>query len=174
MTGEWDRWNGQVVVPSPYADTETYRIGADWLRDCARVEDWGCGRGWLRTLIPADRYFGVDGSVSPHADVTSDLTAYRSVTPGLFMRHVLEHNDRWERILGNAVASFTERMALILFTPMADRTHTIAVNPDIGVPDISFAEADLLPHIGDTLVERFDLVTAAQYGVETVYLLERP
>ncbi len=78
------------------------------------------------------------------------------------------------RILGNAVASFTERMALILFTPMADRTHTIAVNPDIGVPDISFAEADLLPHIGDTLVERLDLVTAAQYGVETVYLLERP
>jgi hypothetical protein len=174
VTGEWDRWNGQVVEPSPYADTETYRIGADWLRDCDRVEDWGCGRGWLRTLVDADRYFGIDGSASPHADLHADLTCYLSRTSGLFMRHVLEHNYDWALILDNAVASFTERMALILFTPLVDRTLPIAVNPDIGVPDIAFAEKDLLPHFDGTLVERLDLTTSAQYGVETVYLLERP
>jgi len=72
-----------------------------------------------------------------------DLVAYRSHVPGVFMRHVLEHNDEWARILDNAVASFTERMALILFTPERAATEEIAFRPDIGVPDIAFRLADI-------------------------------
>ena len=54
------------------------------------------------------------------------------------MRHILEHNYEWARILDNALASFTERMALILFTPEQEVTEEIAFRSDVGVPDIAF------------------------------------
>ena len=68
------------------------------------------------------------------------------------MRHVIEHNEAWGRILDNAVASFTERMVLILFTPERATTEAIAFHPDLGVPDIAFRLADLtdrFPHRRD-------------------------
>lgn len=175
MLGKWDHWYNGLTEPTAYGSTETYVLGANFLEDCSLVEDWGCGKGWLRTLIPLERYRGIDGSNSPFADEIVDLTTHRSTTPGLFMRHVLEHNYGWRRILENAVASFTERMVLVIFTPLTDITREIAFTDDIGVPDISFALNDLTDVFADIDIswQAETLKTDTQYGVETVFYLER-
>ena len=46
-------------------------------------------------------------------------------------------------ILDNALASFTERMAFILFTLEQEVTEEIAFRSDVGVPDIAFRLADI-------------------------------
>jgi len=159
----------------PFGFSITYRVGADWLAGCALVEDWGCGLGWLRTLVPPGRYRGIDGSRSPFTDEIVDLARYRSSVPGVFMRHVLEHNHAWRQVLDNALASFTERMALILFTPMAEKTHERAFVVEIGVPDISFRHEDLTDRYGsDIRWSSRDYLTQIGYGCERVYLLEKP
>jgi hypothetical protein len=172
--GKWAGWYHGAEQPWPYGDTTSYEIGAAFLQPCARVEDWGCGAGWLRTLLPPDRYRGIDGTSSAFCDEVVDLVTYRSQVPGIFMRHVLEHNDEWVRILDNALASFTERMALILFTPEQEATGRIAFDREVGVPDIAFRLADLTerfpPDVSYT-VQR--IASATQYGAETILLLER-
>jgi hypothetical protein len=93
--GKWADWYQGVEKPWPYGDTTTYEIGAAWLDGCALIEDWGCGAGWLRTLVPPDQYRGIDGTSSPFCDEVVDLVSYRSTVPAIFMRHVLEHNHDW-------------------------------------------------------------------------------
>jgi hypothetical protein len=172
--GKWAAWYQGLDEPWPYGDTTSYEIGAAWLAACAMIEDWGCGAGWLRTLIPPDRYRGLDGTASPRCDAVVDLVAYRSRVPGIFMRHVLEHNDAWARVLDNAVASFTERMVLILFTPERDMTETIAFRPDIGVPDIAFRLADITDRFPPDVTYTVQRIpSATQYGCETILLLAR-
>jgi hypothetical protein len=172
--GKWaDRYQGGGE-PWPYGETTSYEVAAAWLEPCALVEDWGCGAGWLRTLVPPDRYRGIDGTSSPFCDEVVDLVAYRSTVPGIFMRHVLEHDYDWKHILDNALASFTERMAIILFTPERAVTEEIAFTPDIGVPDIAFRLADItdrFPQDVTFTVQR--LSSATQYGSETILFLER-
>lgn len=173
--GKWDRIYSLVGTdPTPYGSTETYELGAAFLRNCALIEDWGCGTGWFRTLVAPDQYRGIDGSASPFTDLQVDLTTYRSRVPGVFMRHVLEHNYEWRSILANAVASFTERMVLILFTPLAETTQQIAFTDDPGVPDLSFALVDIVGEFGDAKWAMEQLPTDTQYGIETVFYLERP
>lgn len=170
--GLWDKWYAGLTEPEPYADTPTYLLGAEWLADCELVEDWGCGKGWLRTLRP-DGYRGVDGSHSPFADEVADLTEYRSEVPGIFMRHVLEHNPEWEKVLDNALASFTERMALILFTPLASETHDLEWEDPPGVPNLSFRLEDLTERMNcEVTMESVD--SPVKYGgPETVLRLCR-
>lgn len=174
--GKWDRWYSFLGdTPQPYGDTATYKMGAEWLAECALVEDWGCGKGWLRQLVPADRYRGIDGSQTPFADDIADLAAYRSQVPGVFLRHVLEHDYRWQSILDNALASAQKRLFLAVFTPLADRTHPVAFAADPGVPDISFCLDDLTSRIAAAgfVWSAETLVTQTQYGVETVLRCER-
>lgn len=166
--------------PVPYGDDKSYILGADWLKDCTMVEDWGCGMGFLRTLVPPDRYWGVDGTHSPFADLVVDLTQYRSQTPGLFMRHVLEHNWEWEKVLDNALASFTKRMVLILFTPMGvERTYSIPEfegHGEIPVPSISFLHADLVRHFDGAPGINWSWVrisSRTMFGAEQIYYLEK-
>jgi hypothetical protein len=172
--GKWAGWYRGLAEPWPYGETTSYEIGAAWLAGCARTEDWGCGAGWLSTLIPSDRYRGLDGTAAPCCAEVVDLTEYCSTVPGIFMRHVLEHNYKWARILDNAVASFTERMALILFTPERVVTEEIAFCSDVSVPDIAFRLGDITdrfpPDVRYT-VQRIS--SATQYGCETILLLER-
>lgn len=172
--GKWDRWYSGLREPQAYGDTETYQIGADFLKGLA-VEDWGCGKGWFSKFIPEELYRGIDGSATPFADEVVDLVTYRSKTPGLYMRHILEHNYEWKAILENALASFTKRMALVTFTPFEDVTQEIAYAPDPGVPDISFG-TDEFSQILDASGAKWKhqrLTTATQYRVEDVFLLER-
>jgi hypothetical protein len=125
-------------------------------------------------LLPPDRYRGLDGTASLFGDAVVDLATYRSTVPGVFMRHVLEHNYAWAQILDNALASFTKRMVLILFTPEQAVTEEIAFRPDVGVPDIAFRLADLtdrFPPYVTYAVHR--IPSSTQYGTETILLLER-
>jgi hypothetical protein len=103
-----------------------------------------------------------------------DLVAYRSTVPGIFLRHVLEHNEAWVQLLDNALASFTERMVLILFTPEWPVTEAMGFHPDLGGPDIAFRLADLTDRfLPDVAYAVHRLPSATQYGVETILLLER-
>lgn len=173
---KWDHWyNGlSLSEPQAYGDTTTYILAADWLAD-RQVEDWGCGKGYFRTLIPPHLYTGVDGSSTPFADKIVDLCAYRTQVEGILLRHVLEHNDDWAKILSNALTSATERIALILFTPMAEKATVICRPEDIDVPDISLSHSELMSHAeaAGWTATWSDHQTATQYGVERVYLMER-
>lgn len=172
--GKWVDWYRGLEKPWPYGETTSYEIGAAWLADCALTEDWGCGAGWLRTLIPPERYRGIDGSASPVCDDVVDLVAYRSRVPGIFMRHVLEHNYEWARVLDNALSSFEERMVLILFTLESETTQEIARTPDMDVPDIAFRLADITDHFpADVTYTVRRIISSTQYGRETIFLLER-
>jgi len=174
--GMWGDWN-EVAEPQPYGHSPTFELGARWLQGCSLIEDWGCGRGWFSTLIEPARYRGVDGT-SPFAAVTADLTEYSSSVPGIFMRGVLEHNLRWEAVLDNALRSFTERMALVLFTPLEESTRQIDWVDPPGVPDLSFALADLSEPIEASGAIISDYTTLdspnTAYGVETILCVERP
>lgn len=174
--GKWDRWYYGLTDPQPYGDTVTYQLAADWLKDCSMVEDWGAGKGWFSKFIDPGKYRGVDGSHSPFANIIADLATYRSNVPGILMRHVIEHNYEWKAVLINALESFTERMVLVLFTPLADETHEIYYNTDPGVPDISFSESDLfhLFRLTGVSVSRTETVkNHTNYGGETIYYLEK-
>jgi hypothetical protein len=172
--GKWSKWYEGLEEPWPYGDTTSYELGAAWLAECALVEDWGCGAGWLSTLIPVGRYRGIDGTASPRCAEVVNLAQYRSAVPGIFMRHVLEHDYEWARVLDNALASFTERMALILFTPEQETTAEIAYQSDVGVPDLAFRLADLTDRFPlDVTYTVQRISSATQYGSETILLLER-
>lgn len=179
--GKWDvMHSGLGDIPRPFGATDSYPIGARWLAPCELIEDWGCGAGWFSFLTEANRYRGVDGSKTPFAEEIVDLTTYRSEVPGIFMRHILEHNFDWAKILDNALASFTERMALILFTPLSETdTHDVEWEDPPGVPNLSFRLEDLTDRMDDagvtweaTTVEGG--VRRTKYGAETVLLLEKP
>ena len=135
----------------------------------------GLRGGLAAHLLPPERYRGLDGTASPFCDAVVDLVTYRSCVPGVFLRHVLEHNDAWARILDNALASFTDRMAVILFTPERAVTEVIARHPEVGVPDIAFRLADLTDRFPpDVTYAVHRIPSATQYGEETILLLERP
>jgi hypothetical protein len=172
----------------PYALTETYRLGDDWLATCESIEDWGCGRGWFGKYFRTQPgvYRGLDvgvdsvAGVNPFADEIVDLRTYRSKVPGIFMRHVLEHNYDWRQVLANAVASFTERMFLVIFTPWSTtgQTEILKVNDDPLYdepnPTLSFDRDELLALIGpDVKVEVQELETGTEFGVEHVLRLSK-
>jgi hypothetical protein len=168
----WDAWHQSVNSPQPYGDTITYRLGADFLSSCEVVEDWGCGLGWMRNFIPAERYVGLDGSASRFADRIVDLEMYTSDVDGIFMRHVLEHNYAWEQLLLNALSSFRRRFVLVTFTPHGETTHVLDYEEDPGVPTISFAKTDITKQF-DGLVWRDETyATDTHYRTETIFYVE--
>lgn len=172
--GRWDQWYVDLTDPEPYDDTTTYGIGADWLADCETVEDWGTGRGWFKTLRPDA--VGIDGSKTPHADVTADLAEYRSTVDGVFMRGVAEHDFRWRQIIENAWSSATERMALVVFTPEPESgdVEQVGWTDGLNVPDLAIPSAHIDRLVSDAAVcVKRTLETATQYGVERVWLLAR-
>lgn len=143
--GKWDAHYEGMETPHAYG-TSSYSVIADFMDGLALVEDWGCGGGALRAYLhPGTKYVGVDGSRTPYADVHADLVQYGSLAPGIVLRHVLEHNDHWQQVLGNAVASFTDRLMVVLFTPVTQQTQVMFREPAYGhVPVISFRLGDLM------------------------------
>jgi hypothetical protein len=178
--GKWDGWY-QGLTPQDmgafrYGETVTYLMAAAFLADLSEVEDWGCGAGGFKRFCRG-RYVGVDGSNTPFADRIVDLCTYTSRVEGLVMRHVLEHNYEWEKILDGAVRSFTRKFCLILFTPFSDVTREIAHNRAYGVdvPDLSLSRSSIEARFVGLKWELFDnIATATGYGVEHVYLVWRP
>ena len=172
-SGKWNRFYRDATDTDLYGDELTYQRAADFLADVSEVEDWGCGLGGFRRFCRTD-YVGIDGSASPFADRIADLADYRSNADGILIRHVLEHDFRWRKILDNAVASFRSKLCLILFTPLAPRTSEIAYNHDYAVPDISFREEDITGRFGGARwTAQRNLRTDTQYGVEHIFYVSK-
>ncbi len=179
--GKWDEEYEDIQL-NPKRDNlygrthETYEMGATFLADCAIVEDWGCGAGtFMQYRAPLGGLTMVDGSKTPFADKIVDLTKYTTETDGIFIRHVLEHNEDWTKILTNALKSAKNKVCLILFTPMEKRTTIIAheVIDGVDVPDISFAYSDIEGVVNKygSFVYSGKLVTDTQYKEEHVFYI---
>lgn len=176
MLGKWDSWYRHVkqITSFRYGNTITYQLGEDFLKGLD-VEDWGCGTGGFKRLHRGG-YFGIDGSKTPFVDKIADLRNYKSSAEGIYMRHVLEHNYDWEKVLKNALLSFKKRFCLVLFTPFSENARVIAQNKKHGVdvPDISFNKKGLERHFKNfkwKLTE--NIKTESGYGAEHVYYIEK-
>ncbi|MCI0456257.1 MAG: glycosyltransferase [Gemmataceae bacterium] len=169
--GLWDSWFEGAEEPAPFGETATYDKAAAFLGKLRRVEDWGCGLAWFRQYLRPQQYRGLDGSCSPFADEIVDLCAYTSKADGILMRHVLEHNHHWEKVLTNALQSFQRRMCLILYRPFEERT-AFAEEHDLGggrlVPFYSFRREDIVRHF-----EGVCRYTEERVGTETVFYLKK-
>jgi hypothetical protein len=185
--GKWDGWYADLEEPGLYGGHDSYLAAAEWLEDCETVGDWGCGMGWFSTLVePPRQYFGFDGSQTPFACQVVDLADFRFETEGVLVRHVIEHDPRWSAILANAAASFTQRMMLILFTPMLSddelvrRIDQVSLGSDPGgqhqsVPDLSFSVSAILSVVDPgLLVDITKIPSDTAYGTETLFRFERP
>jgi len=65
-------------------------------------------------------------------------------------------------------------MILILFTPERAATEQIALQPDLGVPDIAFRLADITDRFPpDVTYTVRRIASATQYGAEVILCLER-
>jgi hypothetical protein len=168
-------WNYDNMPKFHYGDDTTYQRGMAFLDGYGEIEDWGCGFAHARSFVRNSIYIGVDGS-SPHADKIVDLCEYRSESDCIFMRHVLEHNVEWRRILAGAIASFKKRMTLIIFTPFSETTRimTTALNcTSVSVPDISFRKEDLTEYFRDLKYTEESVKTDTQYRIEHLFYIER-
>jgi hypothetical protein len=175
---KWDSYYESLDSPDHYGDTPSYEMGVDFLSSCDVVEDWGCGKGWFEHLVgDAFQVIALDGSATPFADKVVDLESYVSSVDGIFMRHVLEHNYNWKKILENALASFKKRFFLAIFTPMSDGDEAVqlAFVPGYEVPDLSLPESvveDLIEESGSSF-SKSSFKSNVAYGVETVYEIQK-
>ena len=174
MLGKWDKWYKDTKAVVTFGDTRTYKLAADFLADMKEVEDWGCGAGGFKQFYKG-KYIGIDGTKTPFVDKVADLRRYKSSVDGIIMRHVLEHNYDWQKILFNAILSFRKKFCLILFTPFVKDTHEIAYNKKHGVdaPDIAFNKKDIERFfVGLNWKLKDNLKTRTGYKVEHVYFVE--
>jgi hypothetical protein len=177
--GRWDAWYAGLEPNEEggfvYGDLTTYLMAASYFADIRMVEDWGCGTAVFRRFCLGE-YIGIDGSRTPYASRIVDLCTYRSNVPGILLRHVLEHNYNWEKILLSALESFQQKLCLILFTPFSDHTHEIGHNLSLGVnaPDLAFSKVDLEKHFRSVEWKRLENIpTNTVYGSEHVYFIWR-
>jgi len=172
-------WNYEhLSEPFAYGPDTTYEAAAKFL-DGGPVEDWGCGTGYARKFFPKG-YVGID-LAPPFSDVCTDIRNRLSLSHVL-LRHVLEHNEDWERILKNALFwkratqdSARRKVAIVIFTPFSDRTHVIGMSRKEGctpVPDISFRKEDLTRHFPQYKEQEFE--TGIAYGKETLFCVTIP
>jgi hypothetical protein len=177
MLGRWAPWyKAEPRFAHSYGPEDSYLMAAGWLRGLA-VEDWGCGYAHFESLHHGP-YVGIDGS-GEWADKVVDLARYVADPPaeGVLVRHVLEHNPGWRKILASAVASFSKRMVLVVFTPdcgqpgrQAVLAHVDAVNVD----DLALPHQEIETFFaGCAVLRKHHLPTATGYQGETVWLVER-
>jgi hypothetical protein len=167
------KWNYRQADQFAYGDETTYRKAMAYLNGHGEIEDWGCGTGFARRFATRSAYTGIDGSESRFTDKVADLRVYTSDVDCILIRHVLEHNHDWRTILLNAVGSFRVRMALVIFTPLQDRTRQIATWPS-GIPDIGFRKDDLIEVFKHLRYAEESLRTATQYKTEHIFYIEKP
>jgi hypothetical protein len=178
---QYTDWQGREIPP--FGDATTYITGLSWLYEtCDDVEDWGAGMAYGRRFCPeGKRYFAIDGSPSsaPFVDLVINLREYEPLKPpeGIFMRHVLEHNLDWREILEHALAAFTKRFCLVLFTPFSvtGQTYPLRALSD-DYRDLAFHLADLtreFRRVPDLRWHMAALQTNTQYGWEQVFYLSK-
>jgi hypothetical protein len=168
-------WKYKDVKKHRYGGDISYKKGITFLDGNGTIEDWGCGFAHAKLFVRNSRYIGLDGS-SPHADRIVNLSDYKSDIDCIFMRHVLEHNVQWRRILANAIASFRKRMVVVIFTPFSETTRVIANSSSttsVIVPDISFKKEDLTDSFENLRYTEESLHTESQYGTEHVFYIKK-
>lgn len=179
------KWNATYAgrPQQPYDDPQSYRRGAEFLKDCRQVEDWGCGYGWFgRTLQEHSSTCvrNLDGSRSDFVHEVVDLQNYRSHVEGIFLRGVLEHNYAWPQILSNALHSFTHKMALVCFTPFSHATRNLydfRFNDGGTVPVLSLSHSELtacLQSVPGIICHVESLASQTEFGIEHIFYLEKP
>lgn len=152
-----------------YGSEASYQAGMEWLKPCSLVEDWGCGPAYSKKYREGS-YIGIDGTEG-FCDKVADLRTYKSEVPGIFMRHVLDHNEQWQSILENAIESFQERMSLIFFTPWAEKTHIKHYSD--GIPVICFNKAEILNLIKPYLKNEVVIVRQDKKLYDTLFQLAK-
>jgi SAM-dependent methyltransferase len=165
------RWNYAGSGQFAYDEVTSYRKGIEFLDGHGRIEDWGCGTAFARRFVRISEYLGIDGSPSEFVDVVADLQVYRSTADCIYMRHVLEHNWGWRAILANAMASFGNRMVLVVFTPFGESEMKLLDTG--GVPDLALHKEELVSFFQGCLVSEETLVSQTQYGSETLFYLQK-
>lgn len=185
MSDKWNNWYGHLtqndIGSFRYGDTETYKLGYNFLQSCDNIEDWGCGTGGFKQLFitneKLDKYKGIDGSKTPFSDIKVDLTQYISQIDGIYMRHVLEHNYEWNIILENACQSFKQKMCLVLFTPFSNGVKEIAhnLNHGVDVPDLSLDKNELIAIFEkhNITYELISIKSNTGYNVEHIFYLKK-
>lgn len=167
------KWNYGSTPQFPYGDETSYKKAMEYLDGPYIIEDWGCGTAWARKFVERGRYIGVDGSWSMHCDTVADLRTYKSTPDAILLRHVLDHNYEWGKILKNALESFQKKMVIVLFTPFSEETRSIGMSFGC-VPDLSFRKEDLLAHVRPYLEREESIKSETQYGGEHMFYLRRP
>jgi hypothetical protein len=165
----------------PFGDDTTYRKGLGWLyEECDTVQDWGAGPAYGCRFCPTGKaYLAVDGSPSSRglADEVCELTAYKPfrLPDGIFMRHVLEHNEfGWRELLAHALESFSKRFCLVIFTPFSQgETHRLRP-PGDPYCDLSFNFGELTACLDGFRWRAEALETGTQYGSETLFYVRPP
>lgn len=152
-----------------YATADTYRLAAEWLKDCPTVADWGGGRGHFRSYLPDGAvYTLVDGTLQATDQVLAELTAYHEPSAGILLRHVLDCTPVWEPILANALDACQCRMVVVTFL---DGRRTFPNPRKHGWTYWDTKPEDLRAAMGPWLVRDEAVQTT---HAERVYYLERP
>lgn len=172
-------------VRQVYGDPKTAILAAEWLAipEIKEVQDWGCGVGGFEQYIANwQKYIGIDGSDSPGASKILDLSNYVTSVDSIHLRHVLEHNELWEKILRNFIQSFTKRGVITIFTPFKEKTEIHKTyknwqNTGFDMVDITFSWEDIKKVIEEdssiTYKTQFNIPTKTQYGIENIILLKK-
>lgn len=165
--GKWNKIYESRPYNWPYGPQITYLLALDFLSTCKSVQDWGCGANWFKTLAkslntyPHMKITGVDGS-GKQCDRIEDLTKFNPdpKPEGILLRHVLEHNYDWEKILRNALSSATKKIAIVLFTPFSETIQKAE-------PDYIFENGDTCPNLSFPKESLLGIVTDAGFTVAT-------
>lgn len=178
----WNKLYNNSIERKLYDDPATGKLAGAFLnqKNINSIEDWGCGHGGFANYIGDHQvYVGVDGSKSPFASKIADLEFYSSSVDAIHLRHVLEHNLNWEGILNNAIASFSKRMVVTIFTPFQDENRIINRYPNFLGTGVEMVDIGFLR---ESIVRKFsglkwfsieNIKTETQYSVEHMFFLER-
>jgi glycosyltransferase involved in cell wall biosynthesis len=164
--------------PKRFGCDTTYKRAASYLSGVGRVEDWGCGSAYFKRFVPDGCYCGIDHDPSACCDQIADLATYASETDGIILRHVIEHDQGWQSILRNALASFRRRMVLILHTPFVRATTLHFCKEDSVLrqfpPEIHFCRGDLVREFRGVAFRLEENVrTDSPFGREHVFYLSK-
>lgn len=145
MMSLWEPWYKGKTSPEIFGEQKSYELAAAWLASAiGDVQDRGCGLGWFGH-VAGYPVLGIDGTAGPFTDVVADLCEYRRPCQGIHIRHVLEHNERWQAILRNAISDFEYRFVLTICTRLSPKTEIVGYDP-VGtnqIPVISLGEREL-------------------------------
>ena len=174
------RWFYKGLGKVAYGHPESYSRAAAFFDEVGgTVEDWGCGCAVFRDYLKRCSYFGIEGSENPFADRCDvDLETYRSDVDCILLRHVLDHNENWLRILQNAIASFRKRMVIVFFHDFGPETRILFRHgsPKFpGVPDLQFKKEDFTLRCPGLII-REEWIPADHNSPnnETMFYLQKP